>query len=686
MANTLTALFTNSTLSYPTIVMLVAIIVCLVIGFASLLLCHIPLHLILCVCDRKVKPFRKTKKRFIAKNAWFKPKIVSKVYNTCFSVWFMFWTMLIPLTLLSMFNFLPLAASIVIQALIWMCLFLHFGVRSDYRSTIDNKLSNRIKSLDGHLGIESTEAYVSDYRLEKEEDIDEDEDTEPDNNILKRKTKIDMAEEDDIKVVISYEEESGFQWKKIANKIRYYPMDILMGIRKHYIIFVLAIVISIIVPLALVFSTCYACLTYHPESFTSALTRKINPIGVVTTKTAICSWNTICHSYLTVPKDMSTSIIVNFQTYSDHPDQAYVLLSQEGSTYSVKIQATGFLMEKIPFQQRYQYWADLTNLTPSTVYTAEVVVIVNGVQLQSAQRKILKFRTGPSLTSNEAVTFASGGDMEWSSAGIALTQAISNSNPLFAIVGGDIAYENGMPSCFMRMDDWFYNWDKYMTTANNFTVPILSAIGNHEAGGFRQPRSNVGFYFNYFPQQIGLQNISAQNRLPYHEHVFANHMFIVVLDSYVVTPIPGVQTDWLMNTVTNELTSQRANRFAVYHASAYPVIGYNLEDITLNIRNIWAPIFEQNNFKAVFENHYHALQETYPIRNNSRSDTGVIYLGSGAWGLSPRVGLVNSWWVNKAASLCNVYISTCSTTGCDVTTVVYNDASRNTSIFNTLHL
>lgn len=184
--------------------MLIAIIVCLAIGFASLLLCHIPLHLILCICNRKVRSFRKAKKRFIAKNAWFKPKIVSKLYNTCFSLWFVFWAMLIPLTLLSMFSFLPLAASIVIQALIWMCLFLHFGVRSDYRSTTDNKLSNRIKSLDGHLGVESTEAYVSDYELGKEDDTEEDEDTEPDNNILKRKSKIDMAEEDDIKVKHSY--------------------------------------------------------------------------------------------------------------------------------------------------------------------------------------------------------------------------------------------------------------------------------------------------------------------------------------------------------------------------------------------------------------------------------------------------------------------------------------------------
>jgi len=652
-----------------------------------------------------------------------------------------------------MFGKLPIVASVLIQVLLWFLLLVHFGVRSDYRSTKDNRFLQRIHTLDANLGVSvaadqsssglsslaAVAAVVEPFNprgvfmksnhshhhhhhemMSDDEDDnayhggigdsdDSDSGGEYDHGAmdgsgrgsvkmnvdvdkkLQRKSKLDLAEIDDLKITNRFSEEVPL-WKQMAMKVAYYPKDVYMGIRKHYFIFGFAVIVSIILPLIFVLTTCSACITNHPLSFSTAFGRKISPLSILQSKDAVCPKNSICHSYLTVPKDMSTSMILNFHIYSKKPSSAQIILTEESAAgeepnAAVVVPATVYRMSHIPFTQRYQGWADLVNLKPNTVYTAEVKVVVKGKQLKSKQRTVLKFKTAPSASSNENVTFVSGGDMEWTRAGIALSEAAARTNPLFAIVGGDIGYENGMAACFMRMDEWFYNWNKYMITPNNMSIPILTAMGNHEAGGFKQPRSNVAFYFHYFPHQIGLQKLDPQKRSPYHEHIFGKHTFISVLDSYVVTPIPGEQTKWLNASLSTELLEQHSNRFAVYHASAYPVINKVLHDITVNIRQLWVPLFEKHNFKAVFENHYHALLETHPIRNNTVDPTGVRYLGSGAWGLSPRSGLYeDAWYAENTASLAHLYVATCGALSCQVQNVAYDTTSRETFQFSTHQL
>lgn len=136
-----------------------------------------------------------------AKHEKFKTKIVSRVYHTTLSIWCMFWLLLAPLTLLTMFNRLHIAASIFIQMGVWIVVLLHFGVRSNYKATKATKLTNRIKSLDSGLGRESTEPFRG-YKLgdEDDEDDDDEEFEEYDAGALHRKTKLDLAEEHDLKV------------------------------------------------------------------------------------------------------------------------------------------------------------------------------------------------------------------------------------------------------------------------------------------------------------------------------------------------------------------------------------------------------------------------------------------------------------------------------------------------------
>lgn len=54
-------------------------------------------------------------------------------------------------------------------------------------------------------------------------------------------------------------------------------------------------------------------------------------------------------------------------------------------------------------------------------------------------------------------------------------------NPDVFMVGGDIAYDNGMCTCY-------YAWDFYLDIITDFynqvgrLVPLVFAVGNHDAG------------------------------------------------------------------------------------------------------------------------------------------------------------------------------------------------------------
>lgn len=53
-------------------------------------------------------------------------------------------------------------------------------------------------------------------------------------------------------------------------------------------------------------------------------------------------------------------------------------------------------------------------------------------------------------------------------------------NPAFLLIGGDIVYDNGFPSCFRRWDRFFIEYDKYCKKTDGSMIPLLTAIGNHE--------------------------------------------------------------------------------------------------------------------------------------------------------------------------------------------------------------
>lgn len=132
-------------------------------------------------------------------------------------------------------------------------------------------------------------------------------------------------------------------------------------------------------------------------------------------------------------------------------------------------------MDENPEEERYHCWADLINLTPNSTYYVTPEVEISG---ETVKGKTLKFRTAPSITSDASIKYINGGDMAWNTAGEMLSKKVAEQEPLFAVIGGDIAYENGDPNCYRRYDMWFKKWMNTMVTPTNYSIPILTAIGN----------------------------------------------------------------------------------------------------------------------------------------------------------------------------------------------------------------
>ena len=133
-------------------------------------------------------------------------------------------------------------------------------------------------------------------------------------------------------------------------------------------------------------------------------------------------------------------------------------------------------MHEIRDDTRFQSWFDMKNLTSNTTYYVSVG-FTNFLNHEIHTSKLYKITT--SFLEDKIMNFIAGGDMEWSENGIKLAKLASKTEPIFAFIGGDIAYANGLRNCYRRWDYWFSQWNKYMITPSGYSIPILTSIGKY---------------------------------------------------------------------------------------------------------------------------------------------------------------------------------------------------------------
>lgn len=260
--------------------------------------------------------------------------------------------------------------------------------------------------------------------------------------------------------------------------------------------------------------------------------------------------------------------------------------------------------------------AELTKLTPGADYEFRI----------GKQSPTYRFRTMPARAT-DAIQFISGGDVGVNSHAVANNIQAARQDPQFAIIGGDLAYENGlwaaMNLAFLR------NYSKHMIGRNGRLIPMVACIGNHEVqGGYGQPRSKAPFFYSLFD---GLFSDTSYATLD-----FGDYLSLVLLDTGHTSPIGGAQAAWLEKTLKDR--NDHPHVLVANHVPAYPshrkMDGKKGKGGTgADNRKYWVPLFEKYRVPVVLEHHDHTFKRTKPLLGGLGHDNGVLYLGDGSWGM-----------------------------------------------------
>lgn len=329
----------------------------------------------------------------------------------------------------------------------------------------------------------------------------------------------------------------------------------------------------------------------------------------------VASWAQPRHLYLTWDNpDTARTQTVVFHTNGKAMNPR-VEVDLDGTGKMSQLQATTVMLTGT---QRRVHSVTLQGLKPATTYKFRAGDTQFGM---SAWRS---FRTLPAQ--GEEIRIASGGDMYRHPETIELLRAIARYKPHVALIGGDIAYDDGKLQNLPFWDDWFDNWAQNMDPKNGPMVAMICAIGNHEVrGSFERSKKDAPTYFAFFPQ--GGEPYFVRNLGPKTE--------VVVLDTGHVTHHKD-QVSFLERSLRAMQERNVPFRLALYHVPCYPSHRAFDDTYARRGRQYWVPLFDRYKLSAGLENHDHTFKRTHPLVAGKTTAGGTVYLGDGLWGISPR--------------------------------------------------
>jgi len=343
--------------------------------------------------------------------------------------------------------------------------------------------------------------------------------------------------------------------------------------------------------------------------------------------------------YLTWDKsDTNSHMIVNYVTTSI-PKITKLYWDTE-SHHSIIEQYPNVVTGKISGNPKLKFYVTkfaLRNLNEKDIYH-----FVIGDQAHGFSREY-KFRTLPSKYPFE---FIQGGDMKFGSEVVKLTKLALTNQTRVIMMGGDLAYANGKKSNYSNWDSWLRNLNQMTISPNGFLIPIIVGIGNHETKllAFKK-RTKAPYYYLFF-EQNGDYTFFDRN--------FGEDGVLLTLDSGHVFSHGGKQKQWLKEKFSQY--KDKKFKFTMYHVPLYPSARDYTYGLSVDGRNNWLKIFDENNLTLSFENHDHMMKRTKLLFNNkiSQGTKGTIYIGDGCWGMSPRKRN-NEWYLEKSAPELHVW-------------------------------
>lgn len=330
------------------------------------------------------------------------------------------------------------------------------------------------------------------------------------------------------------------------------------------------------------------------------------------------SWADLTQDTVYTTWQQSPSTTMTVQWISSSTEKGSVVAYKPREKNDEWLKATG---ESFPFPQASQYLihrVEIKNLQPDTQYQFKVL----------PGEIVYRFLTAPAKLEKE-LRFVVGGDMYHDGIEVMAKtgRRAAQTDPLFALLGGDIAYAvKGRYLSVQHIErwvEWVKSWHSTMVTPQGNMIPVLSAIGNHDLlGQYDQTPRQAAIFSLLFPM--------PGNRV-FNVLDFNAYLSIFLLDSGHANPIQGEQTKWLSSALQNR--KQIPHLFPIYHVPAYPCVRKFQTKQSVLIRQAWVPLFEKWGVHAVFEHHDHAYKRTYPLLRNRVNPNGVIYLGDGGWGV-----------------------------------------------------
>lgn len=341
------------------------------------------------------------------------------------------------------------------------------------------------------------------------------------------------------------------------------------------------------------------------------------------------------HVYLVVKDDPATSIVVQYHT----PAQAESMVEYgtaapaEGAPYEFKATGSARQIPNLP-DARYIHAVELKGLKPGTTY-----------HFKTASGQTGKFRTLAGGTAPVRVLF--GGDIGTEPLAVKFLQEAAKHEPDIAMLGGDIAYDDGSLKKIDLWRDWFNNWQTIMVRKDGTMIPMILAIGNHEMNnsGSPDPAIATPTYTGFFEQGGGghfVRDISPLAR-------------IVVLDSDYQSS-EEEQVPFLREALSS--AADRPYLIADYHVSLFPTNNSYDQDHPTAGRKHWVPLFDEFDLTVAFEHHDHAFKRSKPMRGGKVDPEGTVYLGDGGMGQEVREAKnAGAWYFEKAEGRSHFWIA-----------------------------
>ncbi len=242
------------------------------------------------------------------------------------------------------------------------------------------------------------------------------------------------------------------------------------------------------------------------------------------------------------------------------------------------------------------------------------------------------FRTLPSNLKSP-LKIAIGGDFSESFALFhKMNLVAAQKNPDFAILGGDIAYAcgkslfSGKHGSVSKWIEFFKEWQNTMRGERGQLIPVAAVIGNHDVTPKdRQEKGENALFLKFFP---------SSNNKTYRTLDIAGSLRFVLLDSGHLFGVEE-QVSWLLESLIKAKQDMQWG-IPVYHIAAYPSTYRFRSKVAVQLRKQWVTLFEEYGVKLAFEHHNHAFKRTYPMLKEKVNPDGIVYIGDGCWGSSPR--------------------------------------------------